>query len=395
MKKGDILVICLILCCICSLQAIVASDLDNTSIKATDNDVVSIENVSACSLHGADDALKDSENAKNFTYLKDNLDNGDFANYNYTWEEGDPTDGIVLSGQLTLDGEGKVIIDAKNNARIFKIAQEANITLKGITFINGNATVQETPRNGGAVLANGEVYIEGCNFYNNTATNGNGGAIAFDVNAKNCKIIDSTFYNNSAHFNGGAINFDEGSTNNTIKNSEFINNTVYGDGGAINFDHGADLCSVYNSTFTNNAVLGRFGLTSKGGTICIVCNNVTIKDSTFTLSAVYANTTENAKENETCGGAMFVTGNFTVITNCTFDKSYSVEDGGALYVIGDECKLYNSTFTNNTAGDGIEKTLEEVGKTFCVTRERVRQIESKAKRKLSHPTRLQKLKGFI
>lgn len=45
--------------------------------------------------------------------------------------------------------------------------------------------------------------------------------------------------------------------------------------------------------------------------------------------------------------------------------------------------------------DGIEKTLEEVGKTFCVTRERVRQIESKAKRKLSHPTRLRKLKGFI
>ena len=45
--------------------------------------------------------------------------------------------------------------------------------------------------------------------------------------------------------------------------------------------------------------------------------------------------------------------------------------------------------------DGIEKTLEEVGKMFNVTRERVRQIESKAKRKLSHPTRLRKLKGFI
>ena len=36
--------------------------------------------------------------------------------------------------------------------------------------------------------------------------------------------------------------------------------------------------------------------------------------------------------------------------------------------------------------DGVEKTLEEVGQMFGVTRERIRQIESKALRKLSHPT---------
>ena len=141
MKKGDILIICLILCFICSLQAIAASDLDNTSIGTTDDNVVSIENVSAYSLPGTDDAIGDSVNAKNFTYLKDNLNSADFANYNYTWEDGDPTDGIVLSGQLTLDGDGKVIIDAKNNARIFKIAQGANVTLKGITFNPGTVNI--------------------------------------------------------------------------------------------------------------------------------------------------------------------------------------------------------------------------------------------------------------
>jgi RNA polymerase primary sigma factor len=46
-------------------------------------------------------------------------------------------------------------------------------------------------------------------------------------------------------------------------------------------------------------------------------------------------------------------------------------------------------------GDGSEHTLEEVGRSFNVTRERIRQIESKALRKLRHPSRAQKLKPFL
>ncbi len=45
-------------------------------------------------------------------------------------------------------------------------------------------------------------------------------------------------------------------------------------------------------------------------------------------------------------------------------------------------------------GDGNEHTLEEVGQQFKVTRERIRQIEAKALRKLKHPTRSKKLKSF-
>jgi RNA polymerase primary sigma factor len=45
--------------------------------------------------------------------------------------------------------------------------------------------------------------------------------------------------------------------------------------------------------------------------------------------------------------------------------------------------------------DGSEKTLEEVGQCFAVTRERIRQIEAKALRKLRHPSRSLKLKSFL
>lgn len=45
--------------------------------------------------------------------------------------------------------------------------------------------------------------------------------------------------------------------------------------------------------------------------------------------------------------------------------------------------------------DGCQRTLEEVGKEFHVTRERIRQIEAKALRKLRHPSRSKKLKDYI
>ena len=45
--------------------------------------------------------------------------------------------------------------------------------------------------------------------------------------------------------------------------------------------------------------------------------------------------------------------------------------------------------------DGRQRTLEEVGKEFKVTRERIRQIEAKALRKLRHPSRSRKLKDSL
>jgi RNA polymerase primary sigma factor len=46
-------------------------------------------------------------------------------------------------------------------------------------------------------------------------------------------------------------------------------------------------------------------------------------------------------------------------------------------------------------GTTTDHTLEEVGQQFAVTRERIRQIEAKALRKLKHPTRSRLLRGYL
>ncbi len=87
------------------------------------------------------------------------------------------------------------------------------------------------------------------------------------------------------------------------------------------------------------------------------------------------------------------------------DKSAeSPLDGAAFNSLREKLNLVLSTLNERERSvldqrfglrDGTPRTLEEVGRQFNVTRERIRQIEAKALRKLRHPSRIQKIKGFL
>ncbi len=79
--------------------------------------------------------------------------------------------------------------------------------------------------------------------------------------------------------------------------------------------------------------------------------------------------------------------------NATFHAMLKEEIGGVLQTLDErERKILELRFGIH---DGSSRTLEEVGSEFNVTRERVRQIESKALRKLRHPTRSRRIKTFL
>jgi RNA polymerase primary sigma factor len=74
-------------------------------------------------------------------------------------------------------------------------------------------------------------------------------------------------------------------------------------------------------------------------------------------------------------------------------STLNAQIGDVLYTLSDrEKEVIKLRFG---LGDGYQRTLEEVGSVFNVTRERVRQIEAKALKKLRHPIRSQKLRGFL
>ncbi|MFT4146711.1 MAG: sigma-70 family RNA polymerase sigma factor, partial [Mobilitalea sp.] len=85
------------------------------------------------------------------------------------------------------------------------------------------------------------------------------------------------------------------------------------------------------------------------------------------------------------------------------DSVMGPEDAASYSILKDQITRLLDTLTDREQRvlilrfglkDGRSRTLEEVGKEFNVTRERIRQIEAKALRKLRHPSRAKMLKGY-
>ena len=387
----------LLICVIFSLQAVVAADSGSNS---TNSNVLSVDNVSSYALPSSDTNSLAVANEASFTNLQDIVDAGgtDFASHNYTWNAGESQ--VTISSDITLDGQGKVIIDAKNQVRIFEIAKGANVTLKGITFINGNAN-----SHGGSIWAKGEVHIDNCTFKDNTANYANGGAVclagtgstiinsyfegnrainkpgtentgsagAVFINANNTSIKDSRFINNKAGLNGGAIGSSANHiTNCTITNCTFTSNTANGSAGAIGMQ--SSNFHMYNSTFKYNEAKGMFTTyPGNGGAIvmrgwdsyaynCTFINNTA---KTHGGAAYSTNTTYNSSNNNTgfkyCtfinntagvnGGAITWDKGATYgyIENSKFINNTAKRSGGAVYWYGTDGNIKQSNFTNNTA----------------------------------------------
>ena len=356
MNRKEILTIILLICVIFSLQAVTAADSGSNS---TDSTVLSVDNdVSSYALPSSNtDALAEVANADSFTNLSDQLDGVSEVTLtkNYTYKDGDSfSNGIVINHDIVIIGQGNIIIDANHKSRVFTIAEGATVTLKGITFINGDATTtsQQNVGHGGSIFAKGTVHIDNCKFINNTANYANGGAVA--IFGYGSTINNSYFEGNRAIKNpgnnqtgvGGSVFINGNET--TIANSEFIRNWAGLNGGAVGSSaNKIENCTITNCTFTSNTANG-----SAGG-IGMQIRNFVISDSTFKYNEAKGIFTLYPGN----GGAMVMRGWDSYAYNCTFINNTAAQHGGAAFSTNTTYNPLNNntgfslcTFINNTAG---------------------------------------------
>ncbi|MBQ6628383.1 MAG: right-handed parallel beta-helix repeat-containing protein, partial [Methanobrevibacter sp.] len=205
----------------------------------------------------------------------------------------------------------------------------------GITISNSTFNNNVAQQHAGLYLqVDGQTgNIIGCNFTNNNATNGDGGAI-YDYSSRVVTVSDSRFENNSASGNGGAI-FVTSRACTVVADSHFINNTAGVNGGAIYV--AGDNVTVTSSEFTQNKAINGSAIYVNNET----AQNFTVKDSTFTNNRASGNGTIYIKN---VTGLKFGDNTFTGNTPHGTDDNY--------YILDKENPQYTSkvVYVNATGG---------------------------------------------
>ena len=279
-------------------------------------------------------------------------------NHNYVGDDG---------GAIYWHGQGGIInnINCTNNTGISSHGNSkgGTICLTGNDILLSNSRFEDSYAKvtGGAMFVTGNnVNITGTSFKNCNVSNSTGGALQLlgnntqvrDCTFEDChaeagsaiytegnyvKVINSKFTNNNVTGDGGAVYvFGDYSE---LHNSTFISNSAGDDGGAIYWEgnHGI----IYNITCENNNGISFNDSNSKGGTICITGEDISISSSSFKTSSAGDD-----------GGAIFISGNNVDIIGSDFEACNSSSEGGAIYVLGDDSTISDCTFENCNATQG-------------------------------------------
>jgi hypothetical protein len=306
-------------------------------------------------------------------------------------------------------GAGNTIVSGNNAVRVFKIGNTGNVTLDGMSIVNGktigsagdgsnkggngegggiynvgslnvsNSTLSGNSSNGGDGLGNfgglglgggiynfGRLTVNNSNLSNNSANgginsvlsnSGGGGAI---YNAGTFTVSSSIISGNTASFGGGIHN--TGTIMNTgigrVSNSTLSNNSA-DTGGGISNSNTATL-TIDNSTLSNNSARNTSGIHNDGGQLMV--NNSTLSNNiaqiygggilNFYGTVTVNNSTFSANSAQYGGGISNINGTVTV-NNSTLSGNLA-QEGGGIYTIVGAVSIGSSIVSGNTAPKGSE-----------------------------------------
>lgn len=238
---------------------------------------------------------------------------------------------INIAKNVVIDGSNAkgLMISGNNASRIFELSEKnLNVTVRGLTFLDGKATGTGTAGEGGAIKVayTSTLTVENSVFKYNKANRG--GAIQVG-NAGSLIVRNSTFDSNDG----------------TLSNDGFSAGAIatYGAGGT----DGKGKLVIENSNFVNNKGIN-------GGAVYNLLGPLTIKNSVF-KSNVSKHEGGAVFTDGASGGARDDVGGQIAITGSTFDSNKAIAGGGALYLWtykADSVLIKDSTIKGNSVTRG-------------------------------------------